>query len=226
MVYANPSGFDFGPENWDGYGISMIVFTLIFTTLLFSACFFLFMYRNHPVVKMRNVPLMLSSVIVLHVFFGMSFVVYTLNGRWPCQVEFWCMNLYFPIGIGLFQAQNQQLLIVSQGQAQLAAQDKFYKPIPAPRGQGVGSVRYWIFRLKFWWNRIGKHERYLALVYVGIVVQVSYCNSILGALMDADCWSLKFIVSFIIYNISRKFNHYGVVDHHVGPGLCRRGWEW
>ncbi|KAL8650564.1 MAG: hypothetical protein Q9226_005097, partial [Calogaya cf. arnoldii] len=30
----------------------------------------------------------------------------------------------------------------------------------------------------------------------------------------------------VIYNISRKFSSYGIVEHHTTPGLCRRGWEW
>lgn len=36
----------------------------------------------------------------------------------------------------------------------------------------------------------------------------------------------QFTVSFVVYNISRKFNRYGIVSHHTTPGLCRRGWEW
>jgi len=172
MVYANPGGFNFGPENWDGYGISLIVFTLLYSTVLYSACAFLFLYRNHPLLKMRNVPLMISAVAILHVFTAMCFVVYTLNGAWPCQVEFWCMNLYLPIGIGLYQASNQQLLMVSHGQAQLAAEKKYHRALPAARGQGIGRLRYGLYRLKFWWNGVTKQSKYLGFVYAGIAVQV------------------------------------------------------
>lgn len=37
---------------------------------------------------------------------------------------------------------------------------------------------------------------------------------------------VQFTVSMVVYNISRKFNHYGIVSHHTSPRLCRRGWEW
>ena len=42
-----------------------------------------------------------------------------------------------------------------------------------------------------------------------------------GMLID-----MQFVVSMIIYNISRKFNNYGIVSKYEGPALCRRGWEW
>lgn len=171
--YLNPGGFDFGPENHDGYGISNIVFVVIYSVVFYSSCVFLWMYRHHPVIKMRNVPLMLLSLLVLHVFLFMVFVVYTLNGSFPCQVEFWCMNLYLPIGIGLFQAQNQQLLIVSRQQAQLIVADEIYKPLFPKTGRGVGGLRYWRFRLKHLWRNVSEEGKYQGFVFVGIIVQVS-----------------------------------------------------
>ena len=172
MVYLNPGGFDFGSENLDGYGISNITFAVAYSLLFYSACAFLWFYRHHPVVKMRNVPLLLMSLLTLHVFLFMVFVVYTLNGSFPCQVEFWCMSLYLPIGIGLFQAQNQQLLVVSSQQTRLITHDDQFNRLPPASGKGVGSVNYWIFRLKCWWKNASSTRRYEAYVALGIVVQV------------------------------------------------------
>ncbi|KAF6238994.1 hypothetical protein HO173_002866 [Letharia columbiana] len=205
MVYLNPGGFDFGSENLDGYGISNIVFIVIYSLFFYSACFFTWMYRKHPVLRMRNVPLMLLSLLTMHVFTFAVMIVYTMNGAFPCQVEYWCMCLYLPIGIGLYQAYNQQLLIVSRGQAALITKDELFKPI-FPKGKGFGGPKYWAFRFKVWWQGVSSKGKYEGFVLIGIVIQ--------------------FTVSFIIYNISRKFNHYGIVDHHTSPGLCRRGWEW
>ncbi|CAD6587062.1 MAG: hypothetical protein ASARMPRED_002979 [Alectoria sarmentosa] len=205
MVYLNPGGFDFGSENLDGYGISNIVFIVMYSLCFYSACLFTWIYRHHPVLRMRNVPLMLLSVLTMHVFTFAVFVVYTMNGAFPCQVEYWCMCLYLPIGIGLYQAYNQQLLIVSRGQAALITKEELFKPI-FPRGKGFGGPKYWAFRFKIWWQNVSTKGKYEGFVLIGIVIQ--------------------FTVSFIIYNISRKFNHYGIVDHHTSPGLCRRGWEW
>lgn len=205
MVYLNPGGFDFGSENLDGYGISNIVFIVIYSLFFYSACFFAWMYRKHSVLRMRNVPLMLLSLLMMHVFIINVMIIYTMNGAFPCQVEYWIMCLYLPVGIGLYQASNQQLLIVSRGQAALVTKDEIFKRI-FPKGKGLGGPKYWVFRFKIWWQSVSTTGKYEGFVLIGIVIQ--------------------FTVSFIIYNISRKFNHYGIVDRHTSPALCRRGWEW
>jgi len=171
--YLNPGGFNFGPENLDGYGISNIVVGVIYSIVFYAACIFLWLYRRHPVVKMRNVPLLLLSLLILHVFAFMAMVVYTLNGAFPCQVEFWCMNLYLPIGIGLFQAQNQQLLIVSRQQAQLTVNTEHYRPLLPKSGRGIGGPRYWLWRLKLWWRSNSEEGKYQGYILVAIIVQVS-----------------------------------------------------
>lgn len=171
--YLNPGGFNFGSMNLDGYGISNIVVGVTYSLLFYAACIFLWLNRHHPVVRKRNVPLLLMSLLTLHVFNFIVLLVYTLNGAFPCQVEFWCMSLWLPIGIGLFQAQNQQLLVVSQGQAQLLASDELFKRLP-PKRQGLGVSGYWIYRTKLWWRGLNEAGRYQAYVFVGIIVQVCY----------------------------------------------------
>ena len=175
--YLNPDGFDFGTENLDGYGISNIVVGVAYSVIFSIACLFLWVFRGHPVVKMRNVPLVLASLILLHIFTFMVMVVYTLNGSFPCQVEFWIMNIYLPIGIGLFQAQNQQLLIVSRRQANLIATDGLYKPFLPKTGRGIGGPRYWRFRLKIWWRSINEESKYQGFIVIGVFIQV---NSIIS----------------------------------------------
>jgi len=172
MVYLNPGGINDGAENLDNYGISNIVFIVTYSIVFCAACFFLWHHRNHAVVKFRNVPLLLMSLLTLHVFLFMIFVVYTLNGAYPCQVEFWCMNLYLPIGIGLFQAQNQQLLVVSSQQARLITNEHHFKPLPPKPKKGLGGISYWSFRLKCWWGNVRSTRRYEAYVALGIIVQV------------------------------------------------------
>ncbi|KAL2040423.1 hypothetical protein N7G274_006866 [Stereocaulon virgatum] len=204
--YLNPGGYNHGPENLDGYGISNITVAVIYSVMFYSACVFLWLHRHHPFVRMRNVPLLLASLILLHGYLIMLFLIYTLNGAWPCQVEYWWMNLYLPIGIGLFQAQNQQLLIVSNGQAELVNSDEMYKPLIPKGGRGMGSPGYWLARLRVWWKGANKQRRFECFVIIGIIIQ--------------------FTVSFVVYNMSRKFNRYGIVSEHTSPALCRRGWEW
>ena len=83
--YMNPGGFNFGPENLDGYGISYITVDVIYSIAFFSACIYVFYLRHHPILQKRNVPLMLLSLLTLHVFAFMSMVIYTINGAFPCQ---------------------------------------------------------------------------------------------------------------------------------------------
>lgn len=172
MVYLNPGGFNFGPRNLDGYGISNIVFGVTYSIGLYAACIYLWYQRHHPVVKMRKVGLMLLSVLVIHVFCFMVFTVYTLNGAWPCTVEYWAMNLYLPIGIGLWQAQNQQLVIVSRQQSHLIHSNDTYRPLLPPRGRGMGTPRYWLWRVKIWYRSISSQGKYEGFVLIGIVIQV------------------------------------------------------
>lgn len=188
--YLNPGGFNFGGRNLDGYGISQIVVGVSYSLFFYASCIFLWLYRHHPMVRKRNVPLLLLSLLTLHVFNFMVLVVYTLNGAFPCQVEFWCMSLYLPIGIGLFQAQNQQLLVVSEGQSQLLQMEEPFRRLP-PKRIGLGSPRYWRYRFKLWWEGVGKAGRYQSYVFVGIIVQVRW--------LQLGIW--KFASILILYDL-------------------------
>lgn len=169
MVYVNPNGHDWGNNyNHDGLGISYLVFAALYSIIFFTMCGMVWHYRKHPIVRMRKIGLALSSVLILHVYLVTVLIVYPLNGNFPCDVEFWIMSIYLPIGIGLFQAQNQQLLLVSRGQNKLIITDELYKPL-APKGRGAQT---WVFRIKQWWHSISEQGRYEGFVAMGIVFQV------------------------------------------------------
>ncbi|KAL8867785.1 MAG: hypothetical protein Q9174_005437 [Haloplaca sp. 1 TL-2023] len=206
MPYTNPGGYNFGPMNLDGYGISLLSFIVVYTVFLLAACAYLWLQRNHPVLKMRKVSTMLMAVLTLHVFAFVVFTVYPLNGGWPCAVEFWAMSVYLPLGIGLWQIQNQQLLMVSRQQTELMESPDTYKNLLPPRKGGLGSGKYWMLRFKMWYQGISTKGKYEGFVFIGMIVQL--------------------IVSLVVYNISRKFNSYGIVSQPTLPGQCRRGWEW
>ena len=171
--YVNPGGHDWvRSENFDGYGISLIVVILLYSILFYAACIFLWLQRSNPAIRMRKIPLALLSVLVLHVYLVIIFVVYPLNGHFPCGVEFWVMSIYLPVGIGLFQAQNQQLLIVSREQNLLKGVVELYRPLYPDFGGGLGGPRYWTWRLKLWWRSVNTQNKYEGFVFVGMVVQV------------------------------------------------------
>lgn len=172
MVYLSPGRSNLGPENLDGYGISYIAFGVIYSIILYAACIYLWLQRHHPVVKMRKVSLMLLSVLVIHVFCFLVLSVYTtISGSWPCSVEYWAMNLYLPIGIGLWQAQNQQLLIVSRQQTQLIVAHKTYKPLLP--SHGLSTPRNWLWRFKLWYRNVSTQGKYEGFVLIGIIIQVT-----------------------------------------------------
>lgn len=169
MVYANPKGHDWGNNyNWDGLGISYVAFAVAYSLLFYTMCGIVWYYRKHPLVKMRKIGLAISALLILHVYLFMIFVAYALNGHYPCIAEFWFMSFYLPMGIGLFQAQNQQLLLISRLQQKLVFHDDMYKPLsPTPRG-----LKKWAFKLKQLWAQWTEQSHYEGLVAVGMVVQV------------------------------------------------------
>ena len=170
--YLNPGGHNYAAENFDGYGISLIVVIVLYSIFFYAACAFLWLQRNDPAIRMRKIPLALLSILVLHVYLIMPFIVYPINGSFPCGLEFWIMSIYLPIGIGLFQAQNQQLLIVSREQNLLKGIDELYRPLYPNHGGGIGGPKYWIWRLKLWWRSVNTQNKYEGLVLIGMVVQV------------------------------------------------------
>lgn len=83
--YMNPGGFNSGPQNLDGYGISNIVVAVTYSVFFYAACIYLWCSRHHPLLQKRNVPLILLSLLILHVFAFMVMMYYTLNGAFTCQ---------------------------------------------------------------------------------------------------------------------------------------------
>lgn len=81
------------------------------------------------------------------------------------------MSIYLPLGIGLFQAQNQQLSIVSQEQSQLMQSDTFYK-LYTPYQDGIGVIKYWTHRFRNWWGNTSKQGKYEGFVFAGLCLQV------------------------------------------------------
>lgn len=176
--YLNPQGHNWADaENFDGYGISLIAVVVLYSIFFYAACIFLWLQRDNSAIRMRKIALALLSILVLHVYLVLVFLVYPLNGAFPCSLEFWVMSIYLPIGIGLFQAQNQQLLIVSQEQNLLKGIDELYRPLYPNHGGGLGGPKYWIWRLKLWWRSVNTQNKYEGLVFVGMAVQVRRVTS-------------------------------------------------
>ncbi|KAL8663011.1 MAG: hypothetical protein Q9202_004241 [Teloschistes flavicans] len=201
MRFLNPGGHNFIGVNTDGWGILQLVVAILFTIIVLVLSAVLFKYRNEPVIRMRKVPLSIAATLTLHVYTTLVLLVYPINQYWPCNAEFWIMSIYLPIGIGLFQAQNQVLLRTSRGQQHLLTQD-IYRPLPS----GKTKRQYYWNTFKLWCQTAREGGHFEGFIAAGIFFQ--------------------FLISLVIYVISRKFNAYGVVSHSTTEPLCRRGWEW
>ncbi|KAL8888022.1 MAG: hypothetical protein Q9215_004474 [Flavoplaca cf. flavocitrina] len=166
MPFLNPGGHDFIGANLDGWGILQMVFAIVYTLVLLVLCALLWKQRNHPIIRMRKIPMAIAAVLVLHVYLVIVLIVYPLNGYFPCNAEFWIMSIYLPIGVGLFQAQNQQLLLISRGQQVLLTQD-VYKPLPS------GKTRWQYYRNKFiiWCKSSKEQDAFEGFIALGMLVQ-------------------------------------------------------
>ena len=171
MLYFSPGGHNWGPPNKDIYGYSTVAVGSFYSVFFYLACFYVWCRRNHPALHMRKISLALLSILILHVYLFMIFMAYYLNGTYPCNVEFWCMSIYLPIGIGLYQAQNQQLLLLSKGQDELLHYQDRYKSL-LPRKDVVGGPRYYVSRFKAWWDSTSKQGKYEGYVFLGMCIQV------------------------------------------------------
>ena len=209
MGYLNTEGHNWGPENLDGYGISLIVFSVIYSIFFYVACYQVWTLRKHPIIKMRNSGLAIVSLHILHVYMFMVWLVYPLNGAFPCSIEFWVMSLYLPIGFGLFQAANQQLCVVSQDQYRLGqSPNASYKPIVTGRGLKVLCLR-----IKLWWDYTSSQGKYEGFVAVGIVVQVSFSLSITRFATDSS-YLVPCLLGYLLHLAQMELLRYREPSHH------------
>merc|ERR1711977_95890 len=105
MVYISPIGRDWGSTvNWDSLGKLYASIAIIWTVILALGSAWLIQNRQLPFLRMRNIPLAITSVCFLHVYLIKILLAYTTNGHFLCSAEFWIMSIYLPFGIALFQA--------------------------------------------------------------------------------------------------------------------------
>lgn len=173
MPFFNPNGHDWAMNyNLDGWGITQIAFAVLYTLFLLVCIWILWQWRTHPVIRMRKPALTISAVLVLHVYIVLALLVYAWNGHFPCTAEFWIMSIYLPIGIGLFQAQNQVLLLVSRGQHAMLTQDT-YKPLPS----GKNRRQYYESAFRIWCRTVKQQDIFEGFLAAGMVLQVRSCCS-------------------------------------------------
>ncbi|EXJ94943.1 hypothetical protein A1O1_00061 [Capronia coronata CBS 617.96] len=199
--YAN--GYDMALRfNTDGLGNTYIGIVIAWTCLLLPAAIFLIRHRNLPYLRMRNIPLAISAVATLHVYWVLCMIAYVLNGYFPCATEYWIMSIYLPLGIALFHATNTQLLSIATAQKRYARGDALLEPQLSRKP----TARGW----RKWWETLKAYnatKNTMAWIGMGMLVQL--------------------FVTLFVFLISRKFHpSFGITGVVTSRAACRRGWEW
>lgn len=189
-IYAN--GYDMALRfNTDGLGNTYIGIVVAWTCLLLPAAIFLIRHRNLPYLRMRNIPLAVSAVATLHVYWVLCMIAYVLNGYFPCATEYWIMSIYLPLGIALFHATNTQLLFIATAQKRYAKGDV----LTESRSSRKPKARGW----RLWWERLKTFtatKNTMSWIGMGMIVQVSdsvsdqtYASELtIQALLHLDCF--------------------------------------
>lgn len=161
----NPLGRNWGPlVNWDDLAKFYAAFAIAWTVILYAGIGWLVYYRGLPSIRMRNIPLVITSTTFLHVYLIKIVLAYTTNGNFLCSAEFWIMSIYLPFGIALFQANMVQLLSISTQQRKLLEGDRssILQPVHPAGIKGIWSR----------WRALTPLKQAYILIGIGMVIQV------------------------------------------------------
>ena len=163
-MFLEPKGRDWGiVVNWDSLGKLYASFIIAWTILLVLGSIWLLRNRNEPHIKIRNLPLALTSMSFLHIYLIKICLAYTTNGHFLCSAEFWIMSIYLPFGIALFQANLAQLRGTWEQQRQLLSSKSQFEV--AYTGQPLS--------LKERWKALSNLKKTYVYIGLGMLLQVS-----------------------------------------------------
>lgn len=153
----------------NGLGYTLIALATAWTTILAGGMVFLIINRGLPFLRIRSIPLAVSAVALLHVYWVLCLLAYVFNGHFPCATEFWIMSIYLPLGVALYQATNTQLLHIAALQSEIASADLTLG----------GDVKYKRVSSESWhrplakWRCATATKRTMTCIAIGMGVQVS-----------------------------------------------------
>ena len=146
----------------------------VWTSALLVGVLYLFVNRHAQCVRIRSLPLGVSAVFCLHLFWSGGMFAYSIRDIFPCNAEYWIMNTVLPLGIALFQANNLLFLCVSSRQEHMLRccssgdSDSFVKPSESSPPPSPSLFQRWAF----WWKGLTLIERTRVGIVVGIAIQV------------------------------------------------------
>jgi len=169
MVYVSSEGHNWGPFIFDDLARVYLTIICLSTACVASGLYGVIYNRKLPFIRMRKVPLLCASVVILHVYLVMIFLVYMLNGTFSCRAEYWIMSIYLPIGVALFQLQNMVLFSQSLLQEELVWNEHEHTVTRARALRIKTRFAYLIERVK----QMTAYAKTQNCAVVGLVVQVT-----------------------------------------------------
>ena len=169
--HVNPNGHaPGGGANLDSLSMLYIALTVIWTAFLAVGIAILIANKNLPFLRIRNLSLGIAAVCLLHVYWVLAMLVYTMDGAWPCGVEFWVMSIYLPFGIALYQANSTVLRQIAGLQRIFASSQNLHLSIKS--NAHVRGWRGWVMK----WQRMNLTERAMYGIGLGMLAQVRHSD--------------------------------------------------
>ncbi|KAG6251494.1 hypothetical protein E4U23_000581 [Claviceps purpurea] len=198
------------PPKFDPVGTFYIAFGASWTLLVVAGMLFCALNHDNPVLKIRCIPLSFGAIILLHSFWILAQVTYSVGMSMPIvlayDIQYFFMGVYYPLGMALFHASNLRFLRIAKLQRHFARSEVRGREERSREGgvlSGFRRVRGWEYtaQVMFW-------------VGLGISVQI-----LLTIVMWLAC--KKYHPSFGMPGTEIKGSTFP--EQLVDLG---RGWEW
>ncbi|KAG6260732.1 hypothetical protein E4U49_004574 [Claviceps purpurea] len=198
------------PPKFDPVGTFYIAFGASWTLLVVAGMLFCALNHDNPVLKIRCIPLSFGAIILLHSYWILAQVTYSVGMSMPIvlayDIQYFFMGVYYPLGMALFHASNLRFLRIAKLQRHFARSEVRRREERSREGgvlSGFRRVRGWEYtaQVMFW-------------VGLGISVQI-----LLTIVMWLAC--KKYHPSFGMPGTEIKGSTFP--EQLVDLG---RGWEW
>ncbi|KAG6314355.1 hypothetical protein E4U44_001885 [Claviceps purpurea] len=198
------------PPKFDPVGTFYIAFGASWTLLVVAGMLFCALNHDNPVLKIRCIPLSFGAIILLHSYWILAQVTYSVGMSMPIvlayDIQYFFMGVYYPLGMALFHASNLRFLRIAKLQRHFARSEVRGREERSREGgvlSGFRRVRGWEYtaQVMFW-------------VGLGISVQI-----LLTIVMWLVC--KKYHPSFGMPGTEIKGSTFP--EQLVDLG---RGWEW
>lgn len=91
-----PEPPNYGHLRLDNVGKIYIAIFALWTTVFATGLTIFLTHRRLPFIRLKNVPLVCSALVMLHLQLSFDILIYPLNGVLPCSLEFWIMSICLP----------------------------------------------------------------------------------------------------------------------------------